>query len=818
MGQAAVIELMEPRTLLAADFALLADIFPGSQGSSIGESFAETVVIGDWLYFTAVDGVHGRELWRTDGTPENTEMVADILPGSASSDPRHLLDVNGTLYFSAITEQIVEPGVETIYRYSTMKTDGTAAGTVVVVDWHEQPGWNLPLGAPTPRFAIDDIVFLYGGASGFGSIVHSQLWRTDGTPEGTFMLHDDLDSVGDAVVFNGKASFVERSTEGSSSQLWISDGTIEGTTVHPDFVTMHSAVVYKDALYFGGRAVGANDSFLWRLESGAETAERIFVEHRDGPRAVSELSVVGDKLYFQAGSNLWRSQGTAETTFQITASNLQPETIVDVDGTAYFTTGGTSSRRLWRSDGSSRDTIEVASKVGPQELTPFGGLVFFTAPSGISGTQNTLYVSNGRGDAGTSRVSDFLDVMSTIRHQRLIVLGDRLLLLAENETFGQEWFYLTLGDSLGTPQITGPEAINSDRRPTITWTAVEDTNHYEVWIKHQSSGDHRFFVDGVVGNSYTADEDMPLGFYSVWVRALGINGSTNGAWTSQHNFRVSAAVTLVTPELNQNTSRPVIEWEPLTGAAHYDVWIDRLDNPTSQYVRETAVPGTSFTPAEDFPIGRYRIWVRGVTATGEFGLWSTQATFHIAPAPVPAETQSTFGPTPTIEWSAVTGAQSYEVYLTNSTGGILIEYERNITGLSWTPSTLPSGDYQYWVLAVGEFGTRSLWSAPVQFSTRGKTIMLTPHGTVPGFPYPLFSWRAVEGAVRYELWANLVNQQQGVINHTQLFTNSVSEPSSPQPPPPVLPAGTYRVWVRAISSTGVEGPWSDSVVFVAVPG
>ena len=84
--------------------------------------------------------------------------------------------------------------------------------------------------------------------------------------------------------------------------------------------------------------------------------------------------------------------------------------------------------------------------------------------------------------------------------------------------------------------------------------------------------------------------------------------------------------------------------------------------------------------------------------------------------------------------------------------------------------------------------------------------------------YPLFSWRAVEGAVRYELWANLVNQQQGVINHTQLFTNSVSEPSSPQPPPPVLPAGTYRVWVRAISSTGVEGPWSDSVVFVAVPG
>jgi ELWxxDGT repeat protein len=52
-------------------------------------------------YFAITDGVHGTELWRTDGTAAGTVLAADVWPGVSGSRPLNLTVLNGALLFSA---------------------------------------------------------------------------------------------------------------------------------------------------------------------------------------------------------------------------------------------------------------------------------------------------------------------------------------------------------------------------------------------------------------------------------------------------------------------------------------------------------------------------------------------------------------------------------------------------------------------------------------------------------------------------------------------------------------------------------------------
>ena len=82
---------------LAQQPELLLDIKTGSEGSSL----RNLTNVNGVLFFSADDGVHGAELWKSDGTPEGTVLVKDINPGSNGSSPDALANVNGTLYFKA---------------------------------------------------------------------------------------------------------------------------------------------------------------------------------------------------------------------------------------------------------------------------------------------------------------------------------------------------------------------------------------------------------------------------------------------------------------------------------------------------------------------------------------------------------------------------------------------------------------------------------------------------------------------------------------------------------------------------------------------
>lgn len=369
------------------------------------------------------------------------------------------------------------------------------------------------------------------------------------------------------------------------------------------------------------------------------------------------------------------------------------------------------------------------------------------------------------------------------------------------------WAEFVLQVTAVAPTVFGPASPTDSLRPAITWTPVAGAVSYEVSIANQTTNVLLFHLGTAIGTSYVPGSDLGIGQFGASVRAVFSNGQKS-FWAGTYVFRINSRTVLQPIDANQPELRPTIRWNSLTGATQYDVWVGDITLPPGRFLLSQRVTEAAWTPAADLPLGKYRIWVRGVDAAGVTAQWSAFSDFRVAQAPIlTAPIGSTFSRRPVFEWNAVNGAVRYEVFVRNMTDGTTTHYDRQVFATLWTaPADLPVGPYRWWSLAIGAGESRSLWSKPTDIYIGGRPEVLTPFGSGKE-TRPFFTWKPVGGAASFQLRVERIDSVPvDVINAANIIENSFASPVT-------LTPGLYRIWVRAVSVSGEISAWNQEVAF-----
>jgi ELWxxDGT repeat protein len=322
--------------------------------------------IGNFYYFRNDDGVHGVELWRTDGT--TTAMVADINPG-----PRNGLDndagfvrPDGTALFAATNYTSGrEPWI----------TDGTAAGTHIL----QNIAADDPLNGSSPaqlRATGSELFFTAHLTAG------PAIGMSDGTSAGTSAaLVDYRWSIGAVGAANGHY-FFGNNVDG----FYASDGTSAGTTkIYASFIGYGSFEPLPNGLAF------IDHGDLWFSDGTIAGTRRL---RSFDPTAYPNMFPGTSVAWISIGTELWKTDGSDAGTVRIPLNPAPTNPIYDVieaGSRVYFLEESTSTHttRLWRTDRDGANTTMVRELSIYRFVLATAHMVYFTDGGKVYRTDGT---------------------------------------------------------------------------------------------------------------------------------------------------------------------------------------------------------------------------------------------------------------------------------------------------------------------------------------------------------------------------------------------------------------------------------------------
>lgn len=371
----------------ASGTVLVKDLNPGSAGSN--NTSAWRFPMGNFtnmnglLYFTAGKGSSEEFIVRSDGTEAGTVIITDADSQSLNALKPRFTFLNGYVYFfnynvglyrvsnnGTAVEEVMSLSAPEDY-YEDFTPEMTALGASLYFTSYSVNGWSVVKFEPATgnRQVIDEdpapsigsnphtftragnyLYFYTEPDPGYNSYP-SELWRTDGTPEGTLMVYElspnqnEMVALGDKLVFatDGTIFITSGSPEttialhvfpeagayvgnltnvngivyfdNNMGQVWKTDGTPAGTTM------VRALNDIQNITNVNGKAFILNENTgggleLWRTNATGLLLVKV-IRQGPGRRPFYPLAVAaGSWFYFVAndgvhGNEVWRSDGTA---------------------------------------------------------------------------------------------------------------------------------------------------------------------------------------------------------------------------------------------------------------------------------------------------------------------------------------------------------------------------------------------------------------------------------------------------------------------------------------------------------------------------
>lgn len=301
--------------------------------------------------------------------------------------------------------------------------------------------------------------------------------------------------------------------------------------------------------------------------------------------------------------------------------------------------------------------------------------------------------------------------------------------------------------------LVAPTGVNASYDPstgqaTITWDKVPGADRYEVYRATSENGTYAMIYSNT-GTRFVTSNMSAGGTYYFKIKAINDDNAAG-------NSPLSAVVAVTASDLGtpvvssgiDSQGRIMLTWEYIQGADGYEVY--RSNSSTGTFTRLSSQTGNTFHNGSVNPGQVYYYKVRAISnSSSKYTESSTVAQIAKLAQPVVKTTTNNDGK-PVLSWSAVRGADRYEVYRAVSADGTYTNIS-SLTSTSYTDTATSVGStYYYKVLAASDMDQDA--------NTESKVVNITCVA-------PAASIDRYSGNNRYETAfavADALKEQQGV--------------------------------------------------------